>query len=318
MNSNLENRISMYYKVREFFSNNLPTLTPSAATLALQVADFNSKLSAMDALMITANEPTGGYTSQKQVNRTAMRDQSLSIGGALYAHAKLSNNEALAGKVYTTKSTLDQKRDTDILYWYERLKTLADANAAALIPLGITAPMLAAYTTSITNYRNVIQDPADRRSEGAAAYLQAEKQVANIDASLRITDAIMMAISPSHSQLHLQYLADRRIDDNSAGNDGGGNTPPDVVEVIEANTVESIFTIAYVAERNFSLRNTSALPIEWGISTNENQPTHPLIPLAPNTTVVRASGALGPDGDFVIIRNPNPNDVTVELTVVEE
>lgn len=318
MNSNLENRISMYYKVREFFSNNLATLSPSAATLATQVTDFNNKLSAMDALMITANEPTGGYTSQKQLNRTTMRDQSLSIGGALYAHAKLSNNEALAGKVYTTKSTLDQKRDTDILYWCERLKTLADANAAALIPLGITAPMLAAYTTSITNYRNVIQDPADRRSEGAAAYLQAEKQVASIDASLRITDAIMMAISPSHSQLHLQYLADRRIDDNSAGNNGGGNTPPDVVEVIEANTIESIYTIAYVAERNFSLRNTSALPIEWGISTDENQVTHPLLPLAPNSTVVRASGALGPDGDFVIVRNPNPNDVTVELTVVEE
>lgn len=319
MNSRLENRISMYYKVREFFSNHLATLSPTVPALTAHVADFNSKLLELDGLIITADETTTGYSIQKQVNRTAMRDLALSIGGALYAHAKLANNEALAGKIYTTKSTLDKKRDTDILYWCERLKTLADANAAALIPLGITAPMLAAYTTSITNYRNVIQDPADRRSEGAAAFIEADKQVELIDANLKITDAMMIAASLSHSQLYNQYLADRRIDDNSSGNNGGaGNTPPDVVEVIEATTVESILSIPYSPSREFELKNTSNLPIEWGISNNENQPTHPLIPLAPNTTVVRASGALGPDGDFVIIRNPNPDDVTVELTVVEE
>jgi hypothetical protein len=35
MNSNLENRISMYYKVREFFSNHLATLMAKGPTVAI-------------------------------------------------------------------------------------------------------------------------------------------------------------------------------------------------------------------------------------------------------------------------------------------
>ena len=320
MNYRLENRISMYYKVREFFNNNLPTLTPTVPALTAQVNDFNTKLTALDALIITADENTGGYTLQKQSNRSTMRNLALSISGALYAHAKITNNEALASKIYTTKSTLDQKRDTDILYWCERLNNLASANAPALVPLGITAATLASYTTSIVNYRAVIQDPADRRSEGAAAFVAADKQVELIDSNLKITDAIMLAASMSHAQLYNQYLADRRIDDNSASNNGGGgnNNPPDVTEVIEANGTEGIFSIPYLSSRVFQLRNNSNLAIEWGLSEDENQPTHPLISLDPNATVQRISGALAPSGDWVIVRNANPQDITVELTVIEE
>ena len=318
MNSNLENRISMYYKVREYFSNHLATLAATVPALTAQVADYNTQLTALDQLIITADENTAGYTLQKQANRATMRDLALSIGGALYAHFKLTNNEAEAAKIYTTKSTLDKKRDTDILYWCERLKTIAAANAAALIPLGITAPMLASYTTSITNYRAVIQDPADRRSEGVAAFINADKQVGIIDANLKITDAMMIALSMTHNQLYNQYITDRRIDDNAASNNGGGGgNNPDVTEIVEANSVETIFTIPYEAARNFILNNTSAVPVEWGLSTDENQPTNPLIPLAPNTSVQRASGAMGPDGDFVIVRNTNPDDAAVELTVVD-
>lgn len=318
MNSKLENRISMYYKVREFFSNHLATLSATVPALTAQVSDFNSKLTALDALIITADENTSGYTIQKQVNRTAMRDLALSIGGALYAHAKQSNNEALANKIYTTKSTLDKKRDTDILYWCERLKTFADADPLSLAPLGITFPTITAFGTSIANYRAVIQDPADRRSEGAAAFIEADKQVGVIDANLKITDAMMIASSLSHGQLYNQYLADRRIDDNAAGNNGGEQNNPDVTEVIEANGTETIFTIPYVPTRKFILRNTSAIPIEWGISEDENQPSNPLIPLAANASAERASSALGAAGDFVMVRNPNAEDITVELTVVDE
>lgn len=316
MNYRLENRISMYYKVREFFSNNLAALSPSVAALAPQVGSFNSQLSVLDGLIISADENTTGYTQQKQTNRAAMRNLALAISGGLYAHAKLSNNAALAGKVYTTKSTLDQKRDTDVLYWCERLSALATANAAALIPMGVSATMLTDFTDSISNYRAVLQDPADQRSLGAAAFLEADKQVEVIDTQLRIIDSLMLVVSQSHSQLYFQYQGDRRIDDNAAGN-GGGNQP-DVTEVIEANGTESIYTVAYMPSRVFQLRNTGNLPIEWGLSEDENQATHPLVPLDANATLQRASSALAPSGEFLIVRNPNPQDITVELTVIEE
>lgn len=312
MQNNLENRISMYYKVREFFTNHLTTLSATASGLAAPVGTFNTQLTALEAFIMTTEVNNTGYAVQKLVARTQMRDLALNISGALYAHALLTANNTLSGKAYTTKSTLDRKRDSDILLWCEILKSLANAAAAPLIPLGITAAMQTDFANSILAYRDILQEPADKRSESKAALESAFAQTYIIGDTLKIIDGIMLAISSSHSMLYLQYQADRLIDDNA-----GGIGSPDVVEIIEAGNVENIFNIPYLAGRSFKLKNKGTVDLKWGLSTDPATPTSPLQLITAGSISTKQSDTLAPDGDFLLVQNANPTDAEVELTIIE-
>ena len=320
MNGVLENQISMCYKVVEFFSNNLSTLKVSAPALEEEVDEFNNELSALDELIITADEDTTGYALQKNYERSNMRDLGLDVAGAVYAHTQRINNYKLGRKVYTTKSTLDKKRDTDILYWCERLLAIAQENAAAIALLGTSAAKLTAYEDSIVAFKDVLQEPADRRGEGHAAFQQADDQMVVIQKRLKTIDAVMQAIRLEHSQLFYHYKANRRIDDNATGHNGGGGDNdglPEVTELIEANGEESIYEIAYLPSRVFELRNLGNVPLEWGLSDNEQQATFPLKPLAGNASAQFQSDNLAPSGNFVFVRNGSAEDATVELRIIE-
>lgn len=314
MNKLIENRISMYFKVKEFFANNLATLVTTATGLTPIVNIFNSKLTELQNLVTIADQNNSGYAIQKQNNRERLRDISLAVAGPLWAFAKMNANEILASKVLATKSDLDAKRDTDILFWCNRLKNFAiiPANAAGILPLGATAAMLTSLTTAVTSFEDLLQEPADKRSEGVAAGKEAETKIKEIDNQLKIIDGVMGAFRTSNSLLFNQYNADRLIDDNAAG-----IGTPDVIETIEAGTVESIFNIPFVAERKFKLNNTSSESIEWGLSEDATNPTNSLRTLEPNSVSELRSGSLASSGDFLIIRNPSAVDIIVEMTIVE-
>ena len=246
------------------------------------------------------------------MNRNNMQQLALSISGALFAHAKNTANEMLAAKATTNISTLNQKRDTDVLYWCERLLTLVTPVAASLVPFGISAAMITDFENNIATYKASMQDPADKRSEGKAAYIEAYKKSDEIDQHLIITDAMMIAIEPSHSLLYQQYKADRLIDDNT-----GGTSTPDVTEVIETGNTENIYTISYLNSRSFKIKNLSTETLEWGLSDDAINPTHPLISLSPNSVSTYQSSSLAPSGDFLLVKNEGANNATVELTIIE-
>lgn len=143
-----------------------------------------------------------------------MRDSALAISGALYAHASIVADDELQAKTKLSKGYIDQKRDTDILYWAERISSLAAQHAAALLPMGIGAPLLANLATSVEAFRSNLSEPTERRSTANAALAKADMQVALIDKNLEIIDALMQAASLSHSQLYFEYQLDRKIIDN--------------------------------------------------------------------------------------------------------
>lgn len=132
MKVTIENKVSMYYKVREFFANHLNTLADGLPALSEQVARFQDKLTVLDNLLMQAGANTKGYAKQKQQNRSALTDAAMTLSGAMVAHAKLSNDEPLVAKCSTARSTLERMRDTDFLYWCDRLRGLAVPHAAEL------------------------------------------------------------------------------------------------------------------------------------------------------------------------------------------
>lgn len=311
MNANLENRVSMYFKVREFFENNSDTLTATASALVAPITDFNTQVTTLATYIQQADTDNSGYTLQKKANRDALRDLAMSVAGALNAVARIDNDLLLVQKSYTTKSTLDAKRDTDMLFWCETLRNLAIPKTAQLAGMGVTAGTLTDFSNAIAAYSSVIQDPADQRSLSAAALVEANKQTDVIDNNLKIIDAIMQAIAPQFSLLYNQYKFDRLIDDNASS-----HGEPDVIEVVQANSLESIFTAPYNPVQKFKLKNTGSEKVLWGLSESDAAATSPLQELNAGSTSEQLSSSLADGGDFLVVQNQNAQDITVELTLL--
>ena len=312
MNAVQENKVSMYFKVRTFFNNNLITLASDAAQLTPQVASFESMLQALGEFDMEAVENTQGYATQKQNSRTTLRNSAVAVSGSLYAYAKDKNKEPLAAKAYTTKSTLDAKRDTDMLYWCERLFENATDNAADLVAYGTSAGKLAALGTAVLDFKSIIQNPADQRSESVAAGIEVDRKIVEIDNKLRIIDSIMDGIEEDYPVLYNQYFFDRRIDDNASG-----VGTPDVIEVIEKGSIEVIYDVPYLASRKFILKNTGSAPLEWGLSTSATSFTNPALSIDGGATSSFLSSSLGTEGNLLLVKNPQTVDITVELTIEE-
>lgn len=313
MKATIENKVSMYHKVREFFSNHLAALEATAPALGAQVAEYEAQLTRLDQLLTKAGESPQGYTAQKQTNRAAMSNLAMTVSGATYAYAKVNNDEPLAAKADLKRSYLDQMRDTDALYACERLLALTTPLAAAIAPFGASAQHLEDFALAIDTYKTTIQEPADQRGAIKSANQEAERQLPVVDAKLDVVDAIMQAISPSHSLLYNQYRADRLIDDNASG-----ISDPDVTQIIGANTLRAILNEPYQASRKFRLVNNGTVEILWGLSSSDTEVTHPLVKLAPDASSTLLSSTLAPDGNFLLVKNETSLPTEVDLYIVEE
>ncbi len=65
------------------------------------------------------------------------------------------------------------------------------------------------------------------------------------------------------------------------------------------------------------IKNLSTETLEWGLSDDAINPTHPLISLSPNSVSTYQSSSLAPSGDFLLVKNEGAANATVELTIIE-
>lgn len=312
MNAIQENKISMYYKVRTFFTTNLTALAVNAPVLDDQVTNFNVALLSLGSFETIATEDITGYALQKQNNRTTMRDLAITVAGALRSLAAVNKDDALKRKATITRTDIDQTRDTDALFICDRLRALAAENAADLIPFGITAAKLLAFTTSVSDFREIIQVPADQRSESSAAGKMVDAEIEDIDEILLIIDGLMDAQSLDFPLLYQQYRLDRLIDDNASG-----TTPPDITTTVLPGEFKVVITLPYMLSRSFKAKNNSIDPIEWSLSTTPGVFSTPPTLLDPNTTSTRLSSSLAPNGDNLLFHNPSANPIAIEITILE-
>jgi hypothetical protein len=312
MNSIQENKISMYLKVRTFYSNNLTVLNASMPGLTSIVNTFNARLDQLTTFEQKAMEANDGFATQKQVNRADMTDKLMQIAGALRAHALVVQDEPLAAKAFTNKSTLNQMRDTDIIFWSENLAILAASFATALVPYGITAAKLTALNSANAKYRASIQTPADQRGESAAAGLEVDKKIIELDGSLRILDSLMESIRVDNSLLYNNYQANRLIDDNASG-----NTTPDVAVTVAAASTIVLYRVPYNSGRSFRVSNKGNDAILVGLSADAASFTNRNFTLDAKGETNKLSSTLAKDGDFLLVQNTSTNSVDVELRVIE-
>jgi hypothetical protein len=311
MNAIQENKVSMYFKVRLFFTNHLTTLATLVPALTAAVATFNAKLDLLGAYDQTATEANDGYATQKDIYRKDMRDKAMIVANGIKAYALTIADMSLAAKATIVKSTLDMMRDTDVLYWCENLITIANPIATPLIPMGVTAAKLAACVSATAKYKSYIQAPADQRSESEAAGIAVDIKIKETDATLELIDALIETQRQDQAQLYNKYQGDRGIDDNATA-----NTKPDVEITIQPGFTK-LYNVPYLAGRRFKVRNESQVPLNYSLSMDPNSFTGTINQLAASSESTKLSSNLNTDGDWLVAENPNTVPMDIKVWIIE-
>lgn len=312
MNSTQENKISMYYKVNLFLTNNLTDLN-SITILESKRDLFVDLLSELEANEQEASEDISGYSVQKQNLRIQLRDAALVVAGGLHAFFIDQGDPAGAAKAKTTKSSLDALRDVDFAFRCDKLADLANPYILGVLPqYGVTGPKFTSLLNLVGNFKEIMQNPADQRAESSAAGMRVDTIMTSIDNLLIIIDGLMATVAITLPNLYNQYLLDRSIDDSTSG-----GTAPDFTGMVAGNSFQEIMTLPYSAGRSFKAKNNGAEPLNWCLSTDPLLFTTPPKTLAAGATSTLLSSTLAPNGDILLFENTSPDAIEIEITVIE-
>jgi hypothetical protein len=306
-----ENKVSMFFKVRLYFANHLTFLVALIPALGAAVGTFNTKLDQLGTLDQTATEANDGYATQKDINRKDMRDKAMIVANGVKAYAITIADAALQAKAEIVKTSLDMMRDTDILYWCENMISIANPLATQLVAMGVTATKLTAFVSATAKFKQVIQAPADQRSESEAAGIGVDLKIIEIDASLELIDAFMETQRQDQAQLYNKYQGDRGIDDNATG-----STKADVTITIQPGFTK-LYNVPYLAGRRFKVSNLSQVPLNYSLSNAPDSFTGNVNLLAASSQSTKLSSNLNIDGEWLVAENVNAVPMDILVWVIE-
>ena len=250
MNTNQEDKLSMYYVVKntcEKYQTTWTTNAVFAATYNLWVAKLLLIESNRDAQTLE----TTGITTDKTAKRAAMTDKALFMENRLQSYANVTNNPELLESIQYSASDLKKARDTDVVGICNTILTKANANAAALVTYGVTAVMITDLQAAITAYSTTLARPKAAKSQTKTATENLVKLFKEADDLLtKRLDLDIELFKTSKPEFYSQYKTARIVTAT-----GGGATSV-LGSVTIAGTGEPLkgVTFTFVAENNGQMK----------------------------------------------------------------
>ena len=317
MNAIQENKVSMFYKVRIFFSENLAILGASVAQLITHVANFNNKVDEIQQYDTEATENLVGHTVQKQDYKVTMRDLTLVVSNGVKAYSLSLGDKVTAFKYAINKSDIDNARDTNALYACERIYNHAQTIAAALIPFGVSATKITDLQAAVNNFKSILQDPKDERAQSTAAGSKVDIAIKEADDILILIDSLMATQAIDYNFEYLHYLNARKIDE-----DLGGGSPqlPDFTLTLTPMIFTTGFDLPYNALQRIRVKNLSNDIVEWSLSNVPTAfiPENTIIVAPANDTTTYLSSSIGAAGNFLVLINRGSLPANVEITLLDD
>lgn len=205
MKSLHEKKVNMYHKIQKLMEANLGVLSANAAALCSRVENFNTKLSSLYSTYRKVSEKDLTYEIQKLTCLSDLRERAIVISGGLKAYSMNLKSTVLSEKAYLTKTLLDHTKDAELLENCEHLYDIANSNAVAIQPFGVTAIKLHAFKTSINRFRTFISNNNCNGSESSMAGKEADKLMQEIDNILESIDGIIDTQKEDLPNIHSQY-----------------------------------------------------------------------------------------------------------------
>ena len=158
MNANQENKLSMYYVVKntcEKYQSTWASSAAFAATYNLWVA----KIPLIEQNRDFQTSATTGVTTDTTAKRLTMIDKALFMANRLQSLANVTNNAELLESVQYTATDLKKGRGIDVIGICNAILAKANANAPSLVNYGVTAAMITDLQAAITAYSTSLAKP---------------------------------------------------------------------------------------------------------------------------------------------------------------
>jgi len=156
--------------------------TASNTLFAPKVAVIKGKILVVEGFIQLSGTPISGVTLNVKAIRANAIENVLPLASAVFAYAAALTppDQDLMAQAKITKSGLEDASKEICFNEAQRIVTLANANAANILPLGITALMLTDAAAAVTLYGNVINSSRAAQISKASAGEQAEATLASI------------------------------------------------------------------------------------------------------------------------------------------
>jgi hypothetical protein len=310
MDSKQENKVSMYNKVRAFFTTNLSRYK-SYPVLAGSVAQFNGFIDSLLKQDGIATEDSSGYTEQKNVAREDISMMALGAASGLMALGSTTSDSLLQNLGDISDSELKALKDIDALILSIAMKQLLNDHAAGLVPYGINAAFITKFNKGVDAYSNALRMAGDSKVARVTAGKAVDNLIILADRQLKNRlDPILLLSNEKLSALYNQYQNIRLIDDHPAS-----ISSPDFKITLEPNSFKAVTTIPYISTRSFKVRNKGRQPIHWGLSTEETSFTNPKQTINGRSITNKLSSTLGAEGDILLFENPTANAIDIEVRI---
>ncbi len=168
MNTNQEDKLSMYYVVKSACEKFQPTWT----TNAVFAATYNlwaAKIPLIEQNRDAQTLETTGITTDKTAKRNSMTEKTLFMINRLQSYANVVINPELLESIKYSASDLKKSRDTDVIGICNTVLAKANANAAAIATYGVTAAMITELQTAIAAYSATLAKPKAAKSQTKTA-----------------------------------------------------------------------------------------------------------------------------------------------------
>jgi hypothetical protein len=176
---------------------------------------FDAELEAAHSLNAMASQRTTGGTRNKEQVREALQAKLLVLGGTLYAHATLENNENLKAMLEPTKTGLRLQRETELVTYAELLlKEALPLTDTLANEYGLPAVQLDELETTLDEFRPLIGTPKQRQAAINAAKQSLEVHLDRANNLLRnVLDPLMLRYQFVNPQFYTAYEQSRTLID---------------------------------------------------------------------------------------------------------
>ncbi|MDP1727581.1 MAG: carboxypeptidase-like regulatory domain-containing protein [Bacteroidota bacterium] len=168
MNTNQEDKLSMYYAVKNVCEMYQGTWI-SNAVFATTYNLWSEKIPLIEINRDAQTLETTGITTDKSAKRVAMADKALFIENRLQSYANVTNNPELLASIKYSASDLKKARDTDVVGICNTILAKANAYAADLETYGVTSEMIGEFQNAIAVYSETLAKPMVAKSQTKTA-----------------------------------------------------------------------------------------------------------------------------------------------------
>ncbi|MEO8149070.1 MAG: carboxypeptidase-like regulatory domain-containing protein [Bacteroidia bacterium] len=227
MNSKIENFVSAAIAATKVCHNNQAIIVASPTfTAALQETD--DAISVIQAFGQVQQLTTKGVTEMKHLARNSTSEAGIIIAQGIVNFAFDQKKFDLLKEAGIPKTKFIRGRDVKVLATFKKVHELALANAAAIIPFGVTASQVSDYGKLIGDFEALMVEPRVLIAKRKNATTQVAQQVKTLGDTIKYKlDAGMEQFHLSNPDFYNEYFNARIIVDLKGPSTGIKGTAED-------------------------------------------------------------------------------------------